>query len=199
MGIIERKQRLRDETRINIIEAALRIVKEEGWLALSMRKIADAIEYSAPIIYYYFSSKEAILLELTRIGFLRLEKLLHTVIDQNLGAEDTIVEMWLCYWRFAFAEKDLYQLMFGVDTHCANIQSKLSESELPAQLFKTVIRKLFLSPLPDENEVGAKYYTYWSIVHGLIAINMVNKGSSEVVNRQILIDSIKTINSSIVH
>src|ERR1700761_5028468 len=69
MASKDRIQRLKDETRINILEASLQIVKEEGWQALSMRKIADAIEYTAPIIYEYFSNKEAILLELTKKGF----------------------------------------------------------------------------------------------------------------------------------
>jgi hypothetical protein len=61
MASKERILRLKDETRANILEASLDIVKEEGWAALSMRKIADKIEYTAPIIYEYFENKEAIL------------------------------------------------------------------------------------------------------------------------------------------
>ena len=61
MGTLERKQRLKEEVRTRILEASWQIVKDEGWHALSMRKIADAIEYTAPIIYGYFENKEAIL------------------------------------------------------------------------------------------------------------------------------------------
>ena len=74
MASKDRILRLKEETRINILDASLKIVKEEGWAALSMRKIADVIEYTAPIIYEYFSNKEAILLELTRKGFLILAR-----------------------------------------------------------------------------------------------------------------------------
>jgi AcrR family transcriptional regulator len=199
MGIIERKQRLKDETRLNILDASLRIVKEEGWEALSMRKIAEDIEYTPPVIYEYFASKEAILLELARIGFLRLEKLLQEVISQGYHPGEKIIQMWLAYWSFAFNEIDLYKLMFGVDTHCANGQSKIPESELPALLFKTAIKTLYGDKLPDEQIVATRYYTYWSVVHGLIAINMVNKGGSETVNKHILIASIKAINTSITY
>ena len=66
MASKDRILRLKEETRMNILDAAFRIVKEEGWDALSMRKIADAIEYTAPIIYEYFDNKDAILLELDR-------------------------------------------------------------------------------------------------------------------------------------
>jgi len=51
MGSKERIARLKEDTRSNILDAALDIVKEDGWQALSMRKIADKIEYTAPIIY----------------------------------------------------------------------------------------------------------------------------------------------------
>ena len=55
MASKDRIQRLKDENRSNILDASLQIVKEEGWQALSMRKIADIIEYTAPMIYEYFA------------------------------------------------------------------------------------------------------------------------------------------------
>ena len=57
MASKDRILRLKEDTRMNILKAALQIVKEEGWPALSMRKIADVIEYTAPIIYEYFSNR----------------------------------------------------------------------------------------------------------------------------------------------
>jgi len=74
MGSKERIQRIKDENRTNILDAALQIVKEEGWQALSMRKIADIIEYTAPMIYEYFANKDAILNELANQGYLLLAK-----------------------------------------------------------------------------------------------------------------------------
>src|SRR5437588_10347510 len=93
--------RLKEETRINILDAALQIVKDEGWQALSMRKIADIIEYTAPIIYEYFSNKEAILLELTRKGFLILSKDLQEAKDKHRLPAKQLEAMWLAYWNFA--------------------------------------------------------------------------------------------------
>ena len=61
MASKDRILRQKEETRNNILGAAYDIVKEEGWNGLSMRKIADRIEYTAPIIYEYFSNKEAII------------------------------------------------------------------------------------------------------------------------------------------
>src|SRR5476651_300692 len=104
MASKERIQRLKDETRINILDAALNIVKQEGWQALSMRKIADVIEYTAPIIYEYFANKEAILLELTKRGFGILTEQIKKAKEQHRLPAKQLEAMWFAYWDFAFSE-----------------------------------------------------------------------------------------------
>jgi AcrR family transcriptional regulator len=197
MGFVERKLRLKEKNKADILEGALTIGKTEGWQALSMRKIADMIEYTAPAIYEYFpAGKDAILLELARIGFLLLGKRLKETGSNAIDPAISIEKMWLAYWEFAFEEKALYQLMFGINVACG-ADKKLVESEHPDQLFKAAIRQLYTAEIPSDQEIAAKYYTYWSVVHGLISINMVNKGNSELVNKEILLQSIHAINQSI--
>ncbi|MBD0354009.1 MAG: helix-turn-helix transcriptional regulator, partial [Rubrobacteraceae bacterium] len=69
MGIKERRERQRRELRSSILSAAREIASEEGWGAVTIRKIAGRIEYSPPMLYGYFDSKEDILLELVRMGY----------------------------------------------------------------------------------------------------------------------------------
>ena len=198
MGSKDRILRLKEETRINILDAALRIVKEEGWQALSMRKIADVIEYTAPIIYEYFSNKEAILLELTRKGFLILSKELQEAKNIHDLPAEQLEAMWLAYWNFAFANKELYQVMFGVSTNCCcELVNKLPEAELPWEQFSHVIGKLMQIEDMDSDVICTKYYTFWSIVHGLISINILGRDSSDNINRQVLKDAITGIIKSI--
>jgi AcrR family transcriptional regulator len=198
MASKERIQRLKEETRTNILEASFRIAKEEGWQALSMRRIADVIEYTAPIIYEYFSSKDAILLELTRRGYLILSRDLQSAKSKHRPPAAQLEEMWLAYWSFAFANKELYQLMFGVqiNSSCEEVK-KLPESEVPSALFSDVIRELIQMEDPSPDMVCAKYYAFWSVVHGLICINIVRGGSSDEINKQVLTDAIASIISSI--
>src|SRR3977135_3719187 len=114
MGSKERIHRLKEQTRINILDAAHDIVKEEGWQALSMRKIAEKIEYTAPMIYEYYANKEAILLELTKKGYLLLGEKMKEAASQHSTPEARLEALWLAYWNFAFEEQEYYQLMFGV-------------------------------------------------------------------------------------
>ncbi|SMC90683.1 TetR/AcrR family transcriptional regulator [Pedobacter africanus] len=193
MGSKERIQRLKEDTRTNILDAALKIVKEEGWQALSMRKIADKIEYTAPIIYEYFHNKDGILLELTRQGYVILGKKVKAAKKAQEHTADQLEAMWIAYWNFAFKYKEFYQLMYGVDMVCCDQKKSMPEIEFLDNLFFDTIKDLMKGESPEENRVCRKYYTFWSIVHGLISINLVNKGRDEAMNQHILKDALKGI------
>src|ERR1700749_3293513 len=168
MASKDRILRLKEETRCNILDASLKIVKEGGWDALSMRKIADEIEYTAPIIYEYYSNKGAILLELTRKGFLLLAKKLEEAKAKHRLPAKQLETMWLAYWDFAFAEKELYQVMYGVDVTCCELGEIMPEADAPFNIVTEVIKEL-MAPNQPEDEVCVKYYTFWSVIHGLIS------------------------------
>jgi len=197
MASKDRILRLKEETRVNILTAALQIVKDEGWQALSMRKIADVIEYTAPIIYEYFANKEAILQELARQGYKLLFQQVKEAKDQHATPEKQLEAMWLAYWNFALAEKEMYQIMFGVETSCCMMQKGCPDAEGYGNLFMDTIKEVMGDKANVENIVCTKYYTFWSIVHGLISINIVRQGQSDEINRQVLTDAITGIINSI--
>src|SRR5512135_3451537 len=72
MGIKQRRERERQEIRRRILSTAREIAAEEGWQAVTTRKVAERIEYSQSTIYEYFENKEAILLALLRSGYEQL-------------------------------------------------------------------------------------------------------------------------------
>lgn len=197
MASKERIQRLKEETRMKILEAAYKIVKEEGWQALSMRKIADEIEYTAPIIYEYFSNKEAILAELTKKGYLYLAKEMEDAKNQHQCPAEQLEAMWMAYWNFAFKKTELYKLMFGVQMNCCTMQ-KTAEAEVPARLIRDAIKELMGKRELPESEVCRRYYNFWSVVHGLVSINLVDRGGSDEINKQVLKDAIGSVIKSIV-
>ncbi|MES2772660.1 MAG: TetR/AcrR family transcriptional regulator [Bacteroidota bacterium] len=196
MASKDRIQRLKDETRINILEASIDIAKEEGWSALSMRKIADKIEYTAPVIYEYFKNKEAILTELTRQGYLQLGKLMEEARDKYTDPAEQLEAMWLAYWNFAFAEKELYQVMYGVEVNCCALESSCSVMKAPSDMLWDKIEEIIPEEKRTEEYVDTKYYTFWSVVHGLISINMTRQQTPEGINKQVLKDAISGIISS---
>src|SRR4026207_1994436 len=69
MGTKERQQRDRDRIQQAILTAARDLVITDGYRNVSIRKIADRIEYSPAAIYSYFPSKDDIFFALAEEGF----------------------------------------------------------------------------------------------------------------------------------
>jgi AcrR family transcriptional regulator len=197
MASKDRILRLKDETRSNILAASIDIVKEEGWQALSMRKIADKIEYTAPIIYEYFANKDAILNELARQGFVKLAGQMEIAKNQYKEADKELEAMWLAYWNFAFAEKELYQVMYGVEVNCCVFENACPDMKGPSNMLWDKIEEIIPENKRTEEYICTKYYTLWSVVHGLISINMTRQViTNEDINKQVLKDAIGGIIAS---
>ncbi|MGF7042304.1 TetR/AcrR family transcriptional regulator [Mucilaginibacter lappiensis] len=193
MGSKDRIQRMKDLTRANILKASLAIIKEEGWDALSMRKIAEVIEYTPPVIYEYFRNKDAILVELSRQGFLRLAAEVARAMALQQDPAQQLELMWLAYWRFAFAEKELYRIMFGVGAKCCEFAHLLPESQKATNLIKAVIHQFLEPAAPGQEDIDNCYYTFWSLTHGLISLNMVREQQPEQLNDRVLAKAIQSV------
>src|ERR1700730_7484376 len=100
MSIIDRKMRQKEEVRANILDTAWGLVVAEGWHSFSIRKIADAIEYSVPVIYSHFENKDAILLEFNRKGFQLLAEALAAAKSGEPDPANQIRKMARAYWDF---------------------------------------------------------------------------------------------------
>ncbi|RZJ70504.1 TetR/AcrR family transcriptional regulator [Flavobacterium sp.] len=190
MGSKDRILRQKEDTRTKILDAAYKIVKAEGWQGLNMRKIADDIEYTAPVIYEHFSNKDAILKEITKKGFLQLYNELKDLKEKHSYPDALLEDMWMTFWNFAFENKEMYQVMFGVEMACCML--KVAEAELQYNLFLEAIGNVMPGyAIPDV--VKQKYFMFFSVVHGLISINIVADGLGNEMNRQILKDAISGI------
>src|SRR5580658_2548423 len=106
MGITDRKLRQKEEVRSMILDTAWQMVLTEGWHSFSIRKVADAIEYSVPVIYSHFENKDAILLEFNRRGFQLLTAALEHAKAGQPEPANQIRAMGRAYWKFAFENKE---------------------------------------------------------------------------------------------
>jgi len=193
MGSKQRIERHKEFIREQILSAALDIGKKSGWHALSMRKIADVIEYSAPAIYEYFSSKDELLRELTRNGFVLLTNHLQEAKSKFTNPLEQLRAMWIAYWNFSLSEQQRYQIMFGIEFTCCDFKKTLAESELAVSMFQEVIAKIL--HLNDAREPGVQqyYYTFWSTIHGLISINLIRSDVPKEINTQVLAGAMENI------
>jgi AcrR family transcriptional regulator len=193
MGIAERKIRQKEEIRSSILSAAWKLVEQEGWQALSIRKIADAIEYSAPVIYDHFQNKEAILQEFTGRGFRLLTADLEKSKSLMLDPARQLEAMAYAYWEFAFRNKEYYQLMYGLGMPTCEAMREMPELKIFSETILQPIRALIQSGRNKKTDEMLKLQTFWSMLHGLISINMLsNEANQNKYNALILEDFIKT-------
>ena len=191
MGITERRQRQKEGVKTTILDTAWQLVEKEGWHALSIRKIAEAIEYSVPVIYDHFENKEALLFEFTMRGFRKLNEELLVAKNQFTNPGRQLEAMAYAYWRFAFNNKEYYQVMYGLGIPSCETVQKTPELNKLTGLFLSSIQELIdVNPGKDLDGI-LKLHTFWSMLHGLVSINMMGKENSrEEMNLMILKDFI---------
>lgn len=171
--VTDKRAKQRAETRASILDAARAIVLSEGWQAVSIRKIAEAIGYSLPVVYNHFESKDAILEEFVKLGFGMLNEAIANAKCDVQQPEQQLSEMAVAYFDFAFSKSEYYQMMFGLGMPSCEHAEEIPEIGQFAKLVIDTIQQIH-PPLRSMYQVKLKFHTFWSILHGLMAINMMN-------------------------
>jgi AcrR family transcriptional regulator len=110
MGTKERRAREKADLRRAILDAARALFAEQGFEAVSMRKIAEKIEYSPTTLYLYFHDKREILAALIVEGFGLLRA--RVVGTETPDPVERLRASLRCYIAFAFEQPHYYALMF---------------------------------------------------------------------------------------
>jgi AcrR family transcriptional regulator len=177
MGAAERRSRQREALRGQILAAARQVVLNDGYRALTMRRIAEAVEYSPAAIYQYFENREAIATALMAEGFEQLAAVfepLAAIADPRARLEAVAQ----AYVRFGLEHSETYRLMFMEDPHIT--ASMLGAAPKPedagARAYGALIGPLAelreRGRLRPQLEVPAVADALWASLHGLVALKL---------------------------
>jgi AcrR family transcriptional regulator len=111
MGVRERRDRERQARRQAILDAARDLFVAEGYDRVSIRKIAQRIEYSPAGIYRYFTGKEDIFYALAEAGFRQFHRAMRSAAAGGDPLETLKRSVWQ-YYRFSKAQPEYFALMF---------------------------------------------------------------------------------------
>jgi AcrR family transcriptional regulator len=168
MGIRERQDREKQAVRQSILDVARDLFITEGYRNVSMRKIAERIEYSPAAIYSYFASKDDIYMALAEDGFRRLDAKLKTalVADSPL---DQVRAGWWAFYEFSKEQPAYFELMF-VDRSVPKITDEWEGFEilqsLMAEATAWLQRAIEAGQLPPSiNPLGA-VHVLWGALMG---------------------------------
>ncbi|HSD56352.1 MAG TPA: TetR/AcrR family transcriptional regulator [Candidatus Saccharimonadales bacterium] len=161
----------REEVHSSIILKAREIAATDGWAAVTVRKVAERIGYTAPIIYEHFGSKDEMLNQVLKEGYDTLHDEIAKAVECCEKKEDRLREMAMAYWNFAHATPELYQLMYGMEGARATSEAA-RDYAIP---MATLIAKEMMRFNPEQinkDNVAVVMIEAWSVVHGMIALDI---------------------------
>jgi len=174
-----RRERERTEMMERIMDVARDLFVRDGYEALTLRRIALAIEYSPGTIYQYFKDKQALITAIIREDLWDLrENLLECVSLED--PRERLAEMARRYAIWGITHPNHYRLMFVPPPAWADQEDKLRRDEAPPlkqeALFvlytavkEGIQRGLFKEKYTDPSLVAA---TLWAGIHGAVLLEI---------------------------
>lgn len=175
MGVKERREREREEVRTKILDAAREMFATEGYEAVTMRRIAERIEYSPTAIYLHFKDKESVLREICEVDFLTLAQEL-LVIAKVPDPIERLRAAGLAYAEFGLSHPNHYRLMF-MTPHPHHEEDEVDldkgnpEEDAYAFLRGSVAEAIAAGRLlPEMDDADLVAQTLWAGMHGVVSL-----------------------------
>ena len=183
MGITERKARQKADLRARILEASRAIVLADGFAGLTMRKIAQAIEYSPGTLYLHFEGRDAIAHELCVGGFRDLVAALTpaAAVPEPRARLEALAD---AYVRFGLEGPETYRLIFMEDPTIVKAIYERPEAGGPddpgAQAYRLLSAGFFelqaAGRLKPAANPMALTDAFWSSLHGVVSLKLTCPG-----------------------
>jgi AcrR family transcriptional regulator len=177
MGTRERREREREEVRTKILDAARVLFVEQGYEAVTMRRIAAAIEYSPTAIYLHFADKESIVRELCDTDFAHLASRFRK-IGRTTDPIERLRAAGRAYADFGAKNPNHYRLMFMTPHpphHPENSRIDVGNPEEDAYAFlkwtvgEAIAQGQLRAGLDDVELVSQ---IVWAGIHGIVSLRL---------------------------
>lgn len=191
MGPKQRREREKETLRQDILDAARDLFVKEGYENVSMRRIAEKIEYSPTTIYLYFEDKASLLFAICDETFAKLAKRLESIAKENDDPVDSLKRGCRAYVEFGLKYPNHYRVTFinhpqiqlGADHYLRDGSMGMKAYNcLRAGVEECIKQKRF-----RESDVDAVTQVLWAGGHGLTSL-LITKPHFPWANRNQLID-----------
>jgi AcrR family transcriptional regulator len=178
MGVKERREREKSETRDKILDAARELFVTEGFEGVSMRKVAEKIEYSPTAIYVHFADKQELFRELCHQDYARLAEVFQSSV-MSTDPMERLKQIGAIYIDFGTRYPNHYKFMF-MTPHPPHEPDEVDREmmgnpEMDAYAFlKWAVQQgidagCFREELTDSDLISQ---TVWAGVHGVISLQI---------------------------
>jgi AcrR family transcriptional regulator len=180
MGTRERQDRERQAVTASILTAARDLFVAEGYQSVSIRKIAERIEYSPAAIYSYFAGKDDIFLALAEEGFHRLDDKVRAAMQTGNPLED-VRGCWWAFYEFSQEQPAYFELMF-VDRSVPRITEQWEGFEFLQQMLTNAVsaiqKAIDAGAFPATLNPNAAMHMLWASLLGPAVVGIRHRLAS---------------------
>jgi len=172
MGIIERREREKEDMRNRIIDAAMEMFTTEGYEAASIRKIADKIEYSPATIYLYYKDKDELLYDVQAECFdILVQHFKKAAIAKD--PYERLQQICTAYVKFGWEHPEMYDLMFTIKAPMNKVHENDSwkNADDTFGCFMRAIHECMELGLLRFDNIYQAALSIWSFGHGLVSLH----------------------------
>ncbi|HJU71526.1 MAG TPA: TetR/AcrR family transcriptional regulator [Paucimonas sp.] len=167
---------LRGTLRQGMLDAATRLLAEEGPAALTVRRVAEAVNCSTTLLYSLFGGKDGLANELYLEGFARLRAEFEAASAQAPAKETGLAHILLhagVYHTYAKRNPSYYRVMFGdaIAGFVPPLESRQKAWESLAVLIDAFDGCMQSGALPPSDPIAAARLL-WAAMHGAISLEL---------------------------
>ena len=193
MGIIERKEKQKLEIRKLILDASMKLFVEEGFGNVTIRRIADLIEYSPTTVYLYFKDKDEIFFSLHDIGFQKMEEMNQELANIN-NPLLRLHKMGENYLEFGMSNPEYYNLMF-IQEEPMNKITELGcdwvKGDSAINRLKETVTECIGKGYITKGDPHLVSLSVWSFAHGLVSLAIRGRMEKFVPQQEMILPAMK--------
>ncbi|MFE0652514.1 TetR/AcrR family transcriptional regulator [Streptomyces sp. NPDC059534] len=172
MSVQERKQRERADRERLIVATARELAEQQGWDAVTTRRLAERIEYSQPVLYSHFRGKREIIGAVALEGAAELAAAVRAATSTVDDPRARVAALAHAYLDFAARNPAVYDAIFHLDGGLA-----FAHEDTPAPLkdaFAALMESL-AEVAGDGIHPGLFTETFWAALHGLATLTRARR------------------------
>ncbi len=182
MSVHTRKQREQAERERLIVATARELAEQQGWDAVTTRRLAERIEYSQPVLYSHFRGKREIIGAVALEGAAELAAAVRAATLDVADPRARVTALARAYLDFAEHHPAVYDAIFQLDGGLA-----FAQDDTPQQL-----KDAFAALLETLGEVagdgvapGLFTELFWASLHGIATLTRAGRQPQEFAEQRI--------------
>ncbi|UZG55273.1 TetR/AcrR family transcriptional regulator [Rhodococcus opacus] len=172
MSVQERKERERAGRERLILATARELAEQQGWDAVTTRRLAERIEYSQPVLYSHFRGKREIIGAVALEGAAEMAAALRAAARAEDGPRERVAALARAYLDFAERNPAVYDAMFQLDGGLAFANEDTPE---PLKDAFAALLECLGEVAGDGVHPGLFTETFWASLHGLATLTRAGR------------------------